>query len=98
MWDHPEQFDLERFSTDRSAGRSRSAYLPFGTGPRVCIGASFAMTEMMLVLATLAQRYRLRPVPGHKVEPQGLISLRPRYGLKMTVIEGARREPHHLND
>jgi hypothetical protein len=52
------------------------------------------MTEMMLVLATLAQRYRLRPVRGHKVEPQGLISLRPRYGLKMTLIEGDRREPH----
>jgi cytochrome P450 len=85
LWDHPEQFDPERFSPDRSGGRSRFAYLPFGIGPRVCIGASFAMTEIMLILAALAQRYRLRLVPGHKVEPWGLVSLKARYGMKMTL-------------
>jgi cytochrome P450 len=85
MWDHPERFDPERFSPDRSLGRSRFAYLPFGIGPRVCVGASFAVTEIMLILATLAQRYRLRLAWGHKVEPQGLILLKARYGLKATL-------------
>lgn len=85
LWDHPERFDPERFSPARVKERSRYAYLPFGTGPRVCIGASFAMTELTLILATLAQHYRLCLVPGHKVEPRGLISLRPRYGLKTTL-------------
>ena len=85
LWDHPEQFDPERFSPDRSGCRSRFAYLPFGVGPRVCIGASFAMTEIMLILATVAQRYRLRLVPGHKVEPRGLVSLKARYGMEMTL-------------
>jgi len=85
LWDHPERFDPERFSPDRSGGRSRFSYLPFGTGPRVCIGASFAMTETMLILATLAQRYRLRLVPGHNVEPQGLVVLKARYGMEMTL-------------
>jgi cytochrome P450 len=85
LWDHPNRFDPERFSPDRSGGRSRFAYLPFGVGPRVCIGASFAMTETMLILATLAQRYRLRLVQGHNVEPQGLVVLKARYGLRMTL-------------
>jgi cytochrome P450 len=59
--------------------------LPFGGGPRICIGAAFAMTEAMLILATVAQHYRLRVKPGFTVEPQGLITLRPRYGLKMLL-------------
>jgi cytochrome P450 len=85
LWDHPERFEPDRFSPERSGARPRYAYLPFGTGPRICIGASFAMTQMTLVLATLAQHYRPRLVPGHPVEPQGLISLRPRHGVKVTL-------------
>ena len=85
LWDHPERFIPDRFSPEQSEARPRYAYLPFGTGPRVCIGASFAMTQITLLLATLAQHYRLRLVPGHPVEPQGLISLRPRYGVKVTL-------------
>ena len=85
LWDHPERFDPERFSPDRSAGRSRFAYLPFGVGPRVCIGASFARTEIVLILAALAQRYRLRLAPGHEVEPQGLVLLKARHGMRMTL-------------
>jgi cytochrome P450 len=85
LWDHPEQFDPERFSSEQRKERSRFAYLPFGLGPRVCIGASFAMTEIMMILATIAQSYRVRLVPGHAVEPQGLVTLKARYGLKVTV-------------
>jgi cytochrome P450 len=85
LWEEPERFDPERFSPERSAERPRFAYIPFGAGPRICIGAAFAMTEAILILATIAQRYRLHLKPGFPVEPQGLITLRPRYGLQMRL-------------
>jgi cytochrome P450 len=93
FWDEPERFDPERFSAERSQGRPNYAYFPFGGGPRVCIGNSFAMTEAQLVLATVAQRYSLKLVPGHPVETHPLITLRPRYGIRMTahpaaIVEG----------
>jgi cytochrome P450 len=83
LWDDPGHFDPERFHPSRAASRPRLAYLPFGVGPRVCIGASFAMTQATMILATVAQHYRLRLVPGHKVEPQGRLILRAKYGLPM---------------
>ncbi len=85
LWENPGRFDPERFSPKASAARPRFAYLPFGGGKRICIGAAFALTEATVLLATLAQRYRLRVVPGHKVEPQGLITLRARHGMKMLL-------------
>ncbi len=85
FWEQPEVFDPERFTPERSAGRPHYAYFPFGGGPRQCIGNNFAMMEAQLILATVAQRYRLHLVPGHPVEPQALVTLRPRYGLQMTV-------------
>ncbi len=85
FWEDPEVFDPGRFIPERSAGRPHYAYFPFGGGPRVCIGNNFALMEMQLILATVAQRYRLHLVPGHPVEPEALLSLRPRYGLLMTL-------------
>jgi cytochrome P450 len=85
LWPEHERFDPERFAPERSAGRPRFAYIPFGAGPRVCIGAAFAMTEAMLILALIAQRFSLRLTPGHPVEPQGLITLRARHGMKMQL-------------
>ncbi len=84
-WEHPNRFDPDRFSPEASAARDRLVYLPFGFGPRVCIGASFAMTETILILATIAQRYRLRLSPGFEVEPQALFTLRAKNGMKMRV-------------
>ncbi len=86
IWENPERFDPQRFSPERSAARHRFAYIPFGAGPRICIGMAFAMTEAVLILATIAQRYRLRLKAGHPVEPQGLITLRPRYGMRMNLL------------
>jgi cytochrome P450 len=83
LWPDPHRFDPERFSPARAAARPRFAYIPFGAGQRICIGAAFAMTEAILILATIAQRYRLRLNPRHPIEPQGLITLRPRHGLRM---------------
>lgn len=85
LWEDPEGFDPERFSPERQASMHRFAYFPFGGGPRQCIGNSFAMMEAVLLLATLAQRYRLELVPGHKVEPQPLVTLRPKGGVRVTV-------------
>ena len=85
LWENPECFDPGRFSPLRSAGRPHLAYLPFGAGPRVCMGAVFAMMEMVLILATVAQRYRLRLLPGHKVEPQAHLILSAKDGLPMTL-------------
>ncbi|HXZ02247.1 MAG TPA: cytochrome P450 [Stellaceae bacterium] len=85
LWESPERFDPERFAPERVARRHRFAYIPFGAGPRICIGAAFAMAEAMLILATVAQRYRLRLLPGFPVDPQGLITLRPRHGMRMTL-------------
>jgi cytochrome P450 len=88
FWENPEEFDPERFTLERSAGRPRFAYFPFGGGPRQCIGNSFAMMEAQLVLATVVQRFRLRLVPNHPVEPHiGLGVIAPRYGLPMTLKE-----------
>jgi cytochrome P450 len=85
IWERPERFEPERFAPERVAARPRFTYLPFGAGPRICIGAAFAMAEAMLILATIAQRYRLRLKTGHPVEPQGLITLRARHGMQMML-------------
>lgn len=85
LWKDPQRFLPERFSPEQCAARPRFAYLPFGGGRRICIGAAFATAEAMVVLATIAQRYRLRLVAGRPVEPQGLITLRPRHGMKMRL-------------
>jgi len=85
LWDQPDRFDPERFTPERTAERPRFAYIPFGAGPRICIGAAFAITEAILILASIAQRYRLRLKPGHVVEPRGLITLRPRTSMAMVL-------------
>ncbi|HEY5070837.1 MAG TPA: cytochrome P450 [Caulobacteraceae bacterium] len=89
LWEDPERFDPDRFSPERTPGRQRFAYLPFGAGPRVCIGQVLAMNEAILILASLAQRYRPRLARDARVALRHNVTLQPRYGLKM-VLE--RRE------
>jgi cytochrome P450 len=81
----PLRFDPDRFLPEAKAQRTKFTYFPFGAGARQCIGESFAWMEGVLILATLAQKWRLRLVPGHRVEPQPLITLRPKYGMLMQV-------------
>jgi cytochrome P450 len=81
----PLRFDPERFSPEARSRRTKLTYFPFGAGVRQCIGESFAWMEGVLLLATLAQKSKLRLVPGHPVEPEPLITLRPKYGMKMIV-------------
>lgn len=85
FWDDPEAFDPERFTPERSAGRPHFAYMPFSGGPRQCIGNTFAMTEAHLILATLAQRYRLRLDPPRDATLEPLITLRPNGGMPMRL-------------
>ena len=85
LWPQPERFDPERFAPAEVARRHRFAYLPFGGGPRICIGSSFALAEAQVVVATIAQRYQVRLAPGQIVEPIGLITLRPKGGMKVTL-------------
>jgi len=85
FWENPEGFEPGRFAADRAKARHRFAYFPFGGGPHLCIGETFAMTEAVLVLATIAQRYRLELAPGERVEPAALVTMRPRDGLPMRV-------------
>jgi cytochrome P450 len=90
FWDDPEVFDPTRFLPGEDGHRRpRPAYLPFGVGPRHCIGHAFATLEATLVLATVARRFRLDLVPGHPVVPDANVTLRPRYGV--TVVANRLR-------
>ena len=84
-WPDPEEFDPSRFLPGAGKGRARSAYLPFGGGKRGCIGQGFATMESVLITAMLSQHYRFDLVPGHPVDPEATLTLRPRYGLKMVA-------------
>ncbi len=83
FWDEPEQFRPERFTPEQVAKRPRFAYFPFIAGPRQCIGNAFALMEAQLITACIAQRFRLRMVPGYTPTPEPLITLRPVGGLPM---------------
>jgi cytochrome P450 len=81
----PLRFDPERFSPEAKARRARFTYFPFGAGARQCIGESFAWMEGILLLATISQKWKLNLVEGQTIEPEPLITLRPKYGLQMRI-------------
>jgi cytochrome P450 len=85
LWPDPESFEPERFAPAAVAARHRFAYLPFGGGPRICIGNNFAMVEAQIILAAIAQRYRLLVASNHVVQPIGLLTLRPKNGVWVTL-------------
>jgi cytochrome P450 len=86
LWPDPERFDPERFTADRVAARPRFAYLPFGGGPRQCIGNQFALVEATLALAMIGQRFEARLVPGQRIVPEPLITLRPKPGIRVKPV------------
>ncbi|MTE12570.1 cytochrome P450 [Nocardia aurantiaca] len=84
FWDDPERFDPERFTPENTTARPKHAYIPFGSGHRVCVGKHFALTELVLVLATVASRYRLRlPDGAAPITPEALITLHPKGGVHL---------------
>jgi cytochrome P450 len=86
LWDQPERCDPERFLPERARERHKYAYYPFGGGARVCIGREFALLEGTTILATLARRFRVIPVEGHRIEPVALGTLQPRGGLPAYLV------------
>jgi cytochrome P450 len=85
LWRDPDHFDPSRFMPGARETIDRFAYLPFGAGPRTCIGMGFALQEATIFLATILRTYRLDMAPGHKVEPIQRITLRPKGGMPMIV-------------
>ncbi len=101
-WDRSDVFDPDRFSDPESRESQRAAYLPFSAGPRVCLGASFAMQEGILILALLARHFRFEPVKGHTPRPIARLTLRSENGIRLRVFrrdadgaEAAARDLEH---
>jgi cytochrome P450 len=99
LWDRPDVFDPERFLGSAAAAIDRFAYLPFGAGPRKCIGSTFALQEATLVLASILKRFRFQLKPGHAVWPMLRVTLRPASGMPMIIAGRSSDTPapgrHH---
>jgi cytochrome P450 len=85
LWTDPDRFDPERFSPERKEARHRFQYIPFGGGPRTCVGSRFAMAEGLTILACWLSGWRFRPRPGRNVELSGMVTLRPKGGLPLLI-------------
>ncbi len=85
LWDEPDAFDPERFLPDRRKSWHRFQYIPFGAGPRTCVGARFAMAEGLTILAAWLANWRFKPIPGRQVEVSGMVTLRPKGGLPLLL-------------
>jgi cytochrome P450 len=85
LWDDADAFDPERFRPEAKAARHRFQYIPFGGGPRLCVGARFATAEALTVLAHWLRGWSFAPVPGREVRPSGMITLRPSGGLPLVL-------------
>lgn len=84
-WAAPDVFDPMRFEPAQAAERAPYTYFPFSGGARACIGRVFATAEVIVVLASILQRFRLRLLPGHRVQPDALVTLRPKFGMPMLI-------------
>ncbi|HEU0097915.1 MAG TPA: cytochrome P450 [Allosphingosinicella sp.] len=89
LWDRPDEFDPDRFAPGRREGRHRFQYIPFGAGPRLCVGARFATAEALAILANWLASWRFDPVPGHEVRVHGMVTLRPAGGMPLVLSRRA---------
>jgi cytochrome P450 len=85
LWDDPDLFDPERFARERRKAYHRFQYIPFGGGPRTCVGARLAMAEALTILAIWLARWRFKPMPGREVRVSGMVTLRPKGGLPLAI-------------
>ena len=99
LWENPESFQPERFTKEKKKARHPYAFLPFGGGPRLCIGKQFALTEIKLILAKMVKRYEMKLTPDQQIEASPLILLQPNKGIQMEMsvrqsqAENAHPEP-----
>ena len=89
-WPNPEKFDPERFTKEETKQRTPFTFLPFGGGPRVCIGQHYAMLQILMILSELTRRYDFELVPGQTIEARPMVILRPKYGIRMTFTSSNR--------
>lgn len=85
LWSAPDCFDPARFLPEHRTKIARLSYIPFGSGPRVCIGAAYAMQQMIITVATVARHFRLDLAQGHSVVPVHRVTLRPEHGMRMSI-------------
>jgi cytochrome P450 len=97
-WDNPESFDEERFSKANEKRHTPFAHLPFGAGPRGCIGGNYAMLQILMILSVLLRKYDFRLVPGQTIEARPMVILRPEHGIRMIFTEAIPRGAGRLSN
>jgi cytochrome P450 len=97
-WQNPESFDTDRFTKVNEKLHTPFTYLPFGGGPRGCIGGNYAMLQILMILCALLKKYDLQLMPGQTIEPRPMVILRPKHGIRMTFIEASARNVGTLSD
>jgi cytochrome P450 len=95
-WPSPESFDPERFTKANEKLQPPFTYLPFGGGPRGCIGGNYAMLQILMILSVLLRRYDFQLSPGQAIEARPMVILRPRNGIRMTFTEAVARDQHAI--
>src|SRR3984957_8380039 len=98
FWENPESFDHERFTKTREKDHTPFTHLPFGAGPRGCIGGNYAMLQILMILGTLLRKYDFRLVPGQTIAARPMVILRPEHGIRMTFTEAVPRGVDSLSD
>jgi len=97
-WEDPETFDQERFSQAKEKRHTPFAHLPFGAGPRGCIGGNYAMLQMLMILSVLLRKYDFSLLPGQTIEARPMVILRPEHGIRMTFTEATLPATDRLSD
>jgi cytochrome P450 len=94
-WENPESFDPQRFSKTNEKLHTPFSWLPFGAGPRGCIGGNYAMLQILMILSVLLRKYDLRLEPGQTIEARPMVILRPKHGIRMNFTEAITPGPAH---
>jgi cytochrome P450 len=93
-WENPETFDPERFTKAKQKLLTPFTHVPFGGGPRGCIGNNYAMLQMLMILSDLLRKYDFELTPGQTIEPRAMVILRPKHGIRMSFTQAVARTSH----